>query len=127
MNSFLTGNMDQILRIVVMLGSICYLGIILYMLKKKHLTVRYSIIWLLSGLALLMFSVAPYIIFVIGNILHVQVPSNLVFMMLFAFVLLLLLSLSSIVSGFAEKIKKLTQQMALLEKRVRELEEKQEK
>lgn len=127
MNGFLSGNMDQILRILLMLGSFGYLGIILYMLKNKHLTVRYSIIWLLSGLALLIFSIAPYIIFVIGNLLHVQIPSNLVFMLLFAFVLLLLLSLSSIVSGFSEKIKKLTQQMALLERRVRELEDKQKK
>lgn len=127
MIDFLAGDMDKILRVVLMLGSIIYIGVILYMLKKKHLTIRYSIIWLLSGLALLVFSIAPYIVFVIGNFLHVQIPSNLVFMMLFAFVLLLLLSLSSIVSGFAEKIKKLTQQQALLEKRVRELEEKQDK
>ena len=39
-----------------------------------------------------------------------------------AFILLLLLSLSSIVSGFAEKIKRLAQENALLEERVRRLE-----
>ena len=38
-------------------------------------------------------------------------------------ILLLLLSLSSIVSGQAEKLKRMAQKMALLERRVRELEE----
>lgn len=122
MSSFLTGNIDQILRIFLLLGTILYLGVILLMLKKKLLTVRYSIIWLLSGLVLLVFAAAPYVVYVIGNLLHIEMPSNLVFTMLFAFMLLLLLSLSSTVSCFAEKIKRLSQQAALLEKRVRELE-----
>ncbi len=122
MSSFWVGDMNPILRIFLLLGTVCYLGVILFMLKKKLLTVRYAIIWLLSGLLLLVFAAAPYIVFVIGNLLHVEIPSNLIFTMLFAFVLLLLLSLSSAVSGFAEKTKRLSQQVALLEKRVRELE-----
>ncbi len=127
MNSFLAGDMDGNLRVLLLIGSLCYLGVILFMLKKKLLTVRYSIIWLLSGLVLLVFAAAPYVVYVIGNLLHIEMPSNLVFTMLFAFVLLLLLSLSSAVSGFAEKIKRLSQKTALLEKRVRELEaEKQQ-
>ena len=43
---------------------------------------------------------------------------------LFFGLLLLLLSLSSIVSGFAEKIKRMAQKQALLEQRVRQLEER---
>ena len=50
------------------------------------------------------------------------VTVNVVFLLVIAFILLLLLSLSSIVSGFAEKIKRLAQENALLEERVRRLE-----
>ena len=54
---------------------------------------------------------------------NMEMPVNVVFTLVLAFVLLLLLSLSTIVSGFAEKLKRLAQENALLEKRVRELEQ----
>lgn len=46
-------------------------------------------------------------------------PVNLVFMLMFCFVLLVLLSLSIGVSQLADKCKRLTQENAILEKRVR--------
>lgn len=91
-------------------------------LKKKKLTVRYSIIWLLSAGVLLVFAVFPYVVLVLTDLLGMAVPVNVVFLLVIAFILLLLLSLSSIVSGFAEKIKRLAQENALLEERVRRLE-----
>ena len=51
-------------------------------------------------------------------------PVNLVFMLMFCFVLLVLLSLSIGVSQLADKCKHLTQENAILEKRVRDLEKK---
>ena len=47
---------------------------------------------------------------------------NLVFLLLFCFVLLVLLILSVAVSDYADRLKRLTQENAMLEKRVRELE-----
>ncbi|MEG1367142.1 MAG: DUF2304 domain-containing protein [Oscillospiraceae bacterium] len=116
------GDMDRILRVLLLIGAVIYFIIIFFLLKKKKLTVRYSIIWLFSGFALILFAAVPYVIYVLGNILHVQMPVNLVFMLLFLFVLLLLLSFSIAVSEFSEKIKRLTQENALLEKRIRNLE-----
>ena len=84
---------------------------------------RYSIIWLMAGGALLVFAVFPYIVLVLRDWLNMEMPVNVIFTLVLAFVLLLLLSLSTIVSGFAEKLKRLAQENALLEKRVRELEQ----
>lgn len=42
-------SISPILRIGLLLGAVCYLALILWLLKKKKLTVRYSIIWLISG------------------------------------------------------------------------------
>ena len=102
-------SISPILRIGLLLGAVCYLALILWLLKKKKLTVRYSIIWLISA-------------GVLTDLLGMAVPVNVVFLLVIAFILLLLLSLSSIVSGFAEKIKRLAQENALLEERVRRLE-----
>lgn len=95
-------SIDHVLRIGLVLGAAGYLWLILWLLKKKKLTVRYSIIWLISALVLLVFAVFPYVVLVLTNLLGMAVPINLVFILVIAFMLLLLLSLSSIVSGFAE-------------------------
>lgn len=123
----LIGDMDSGLRIALIVGALLYIGVIFVLLKKKKMTVRFSIIWLMSGFALLVFAVFPYVIYVLRDLLHVEIPSNLVFMMLFAFVLLLLLGLSCAVSEFSEKMKRLTQTNALLEERIRVLEAQNKK
>ena len=110
-------SISPILRIGLLLGAVCYLALILWLL-----TVRYSIIWLISAGVLLVFAVFPYVVLVLTDLLGMAVPVNVVFLLVIAFILLLLLSLSSIVSGFAEKIKRLAQENALLEERVRRLE-----
>ena len=115
-------SISPILRVGLLLGAVCYLALILWLLKKKKLTVRYSIIWLISAGVLLVFAVFPYVVLVLTDLLGMAVPVNVVFLLVIAFILLLLLSLSSIVSGFAEKIKRLAQENALLEERVRRLE-----
>ncbi len=109
-------------RIVLIVCAFIYLFLILFLLKKKRLNVRYAIIWLFSSFVFILFAIVPYSVFVLRDLLKMEMPVNVVFVIVFCFVLLLLLSLSSIISDFAEKLKLLTQQHALLEKRVRELE-----
>ena len=116
-------NINLALRLDMFLGAVVFLVVILWLLKKGRLTVRYSIIWLMAGGALLVFAVFPYIVLVRRDWLNMEMPVNVIFTLVLAFVLLLLLSLSTIVSGFAEKLKRLAQENALLEKRVRELEQ----
>lgn len=111
-----------ITRIALFVGAVLYLLIILYLLKKKQLTVRYAIIWLMSAGALLVFAVFPYTALVLRDLLKMEMPVNAVFTVVLAFMLLLLLSLSSIASSFAEKQRRMAQQQALLERRVRDLE-----
>ena len=114
--------MELNFRIALIVGVLLYLGVIFYLLKKQRLGVQYAIIWLLSGAVLLLFALFPYIVLVMGDILKVLNPVNFVFLVILAFVMLILLSLSAVVSGFAVKIKALTQNAALLEHRIRELE-----
>lgn len=119
--------MPFILQICLIIGAFVYLFIILWMLKKDKLNVQYSIIWLISAGVFILISVFPVIIYRLIDIFHIEMPVNLVFLLIFAFILLLLLSLSIIVTGFSARIRKLSQTQALLEKRVRELEATLEK
>ena len=111
-------------QIVFILGALCLLLFVLWLLKRGALTVKYSLLWLLCGLVLLRFAVCPYLVYVIRDLLDMQVPSNVVFLLIDGFVLLLLISLSVAVSQLSEKSKRQAQSIALLENRVRELEQK---
>lgn len=122
----MNAHIEPLLRILLLIGVAVYLFVILWMMKKQKLLVRYSIIWLFSAAVLALFAVFPYIVLVLRDLTKIVTPSNLIFMMAIAFLLLISLCLTSIVSGLSEKIKKLAQQNALLERRVRELEEKRE-
>ena len=110
------------LQIWMLLGAAAYLLLIFWMLKTLRLNVRYSLVWLLFGLALVLFAAVPYVVFVLRDIFDIQMPSNLVFAMVIGFVLLISLSISAAITDFAERIKRLTQTVAILEKRVRQLE-----
>lgn len=115
-------NIPGALLWVLRIGAVLYLLLILFLIKKGKLNVQYSIIWIASAVALILFAVFPYLVAVLRDIFNIEMPVNLVFTLLFVFVLLQLLSFSTIVTGFAGKIKKLAQTQAMLEKRVRELE-----
>jgi hypothetical protein len=115
---------DSDLRILLILGAIALFGMIVWLIKNKKIEVKYSIIWLAFSATMILFAVFPYLVLVLGDISGVANPVNFIFMTLFVFILLILLSVSAVISGFSTKIKRLAQANALLEKRVRELEEK---
>jgi hypothetical protein len=96
-----------------------------YFLRKKALSLKYSLLWLLSALAMLVLSIFPSVLFFFADLLGFTLASNALFAILLGFVIVILLSLTSIVSRQNEHIKTLTQANALLEKRVRELEGEQ--
>ncbi len=110
------------LQLILLAGAVIYLLLIFRLLKIGKLSIKFSLLWLASGAVLVLFAVYPYVVYVLRDILEIQMPSNLVFLLLFCFVLLVLLILSVAVSDYADRLKRLTQENAMLEKRVRELE-----
>lgn len=114
--------MSSSMRYAILLAIAVYFVILVAMLRQKRLSLRYALLWLFSGLVLLVLSLFPGLLRMVTTTLGFQVQSNALFAILFFFVLLILMSLTSITSKQNEYIKRLVQQTALLEKRLRELE-----
>lgn len=114
--------MTEKFQAFMILGALVLLVIIFVLLKHGKMTVKYSLLWMCLSLVLLIFALFPYVVYVLRDLIDVEMPVNLVFMLMFCFVLMVLLSLSIAISQLAEKSKRLTQANAILEKRVRELE-----
>ena len=109
-------------QLYMLVGALALLLLIFVFLKKGLMTVKYSLLWLGLSIVLVIFAACPYVVFVLRDLLDIQMPVNLVFLLMFCFVLVVLLSLSIAIAQLADKCKRLTQENALLEKRVRELE-----
>jgi hypothetical protein len=109
-------------QIFLVTGVVCFLGIIVYLLRKNALSLKYSLLWLFSATAMLIIGIFPAVLVFISDLLGFTLPSNALFAILLGFVILNLLSLTSIVSKQTEHIKTLVQTNALLEQRIRELE-----
>ena len=103
------------LQLFMVLGALMLLCIIFTLLKRGLMSVKYSLLWLLLAVALVIAAAFPYVVYVLRDLL---------FLLMFCFVLVVLLSLSIAITQLAEKCKRLTQANAILEKRVRDLEEK---
>lgn len=116
----------QKLQIVLIVAIVIYFIIILYFLKKKALELKYTLIWLVAGVAMLVLVAFPQLMTFIIRLLGIQSNMNGLYIALISFIIMILMTLTSIVSRNAYKIKVLIQEIAILEKRVRDLEKNYE-
>ena len=114
--------MSNTLRMVLMIVLLCYFIAVFYFLKKKIFTLKYTLLWLLTGVVLGIFVLVPELLTIITSFLGIELPVNGLFTVCIGFILMLLMGLTAIVSGQSHKIRVLVQQVAILEKHIRELE-----
>ncbi|HJB20368.1 MAG TPA: DUF2304 domain-containing protein [Candidatus Fournierella merdavium] len=115
--------MNDLLYPLLAVGDLVFLLLIFLFVKHGKLSVRFSLAWFALGGVLLVFAAFPVVAKMLRALLRFEVVANMVFTLLFCFVLLVLLILSATASSQTEEIKRLAQQNALLEHRVRRLEE----
>lgn len=110
------------LRTVLICALIGYFIIILLFLKNKTLELKYTLLWMFSGGILAILVACPEILSWFVKRVGIQSNMNGLFITMFAFIIMIMMSLTSIVSRQTNKIKLLIQEIAILEKRVRDLE-----
>lgn len=115
------------LRIVLIIAVSAYFIIVLAFLKNKALALRYTLLWLAAGLILGIMVIWPKSLVIFVHMLGITSNMNGLFIMCIAFLVVILMSITSIVSKQSERIKNLTQTIAKMEKRIRELESVQKR
>lgn len=116
--------MTSSLRVFLIIGTILFTAIIVYLLRKKQMNIKYILLWLSTALVMLVVAIFPEILYGFSGLIGVEVPVNTVFMIIGMLTLVILLSITLIVSHLALQNRKLTQTIALLEERLRRLEKK---
>ena len=112
------------LRVTLIVVLIIYFAIILKLLKDKSLSLKYTLVWIFSGICMFILVLFPGLLLHMLRMLGIQGYMNGFFLFCIGFIMMILMSITSIVSRQNQKIRRLTQENALLEKRIRELEDK---
>lgn len=110
------------LRITLIIAVIFYFIFILYYLKNKMLELKYTLIWLAAGFVMVLLVAFPELLLTFVTIFGIESNMNGLYILGFAFVIMTLMTLTSIVSRQNLKIRILIQELSMMEKRIRELE-----
>lgn len=110
------------LRVAMLIAIVIYFVLLLHLLKKKSLNLKYTLLWIFSGCLMLFLSIFPQLLNWFASLVGIYEPTNALFAIIFFCIIIILMSLTSIVSKMNEKLKRIIQTIALVEKRVRELE-----
>lgn len=110
------------LRLTLIIAVVCYFIIILYFLKQKALNLKYTLLWLVAGVVMGILVIVPEFLVTVIHIFGIQDNMNGLFIFAIGFIIMILLSLTSIASRQNRKIRTLTQELAILDKHVRDLE-----
>lgn len=110
------------LRITLIVAVVCYFIIILYYLKKRMLELKYTLLWLIAGVVMGIMIFFPELLVVFVRMLGIESNMNGLYVICIAFIIAILMTLTSIASRQALKIRTLIQRISMLDKKIRELE-----
>lgn len=114
---------NKTLQVAMLLAVGVYFLFLLQLLKRKRLNLKYTLLWILSGVIMLILALFPGILNVFSELVGIYEPTNALFAIIFFCVIIILMSLTAIVSKLNNQMKRLAQAIALLDKKVREQEE----
>lgn len=91
-----------------------FLAWVLYLVRARRLSLRDSLLWLLSTAAGLVVTLFPALLQALAQALSIEVPSNALFAAAILYLTLNVLSLTIGLSGSASRVRRLAQECALL-------------
>jgi len=110
--------MDWRLQVFLSLCCLGFFGICINLLRKGIMEYKYALLWLVGSILMMMAVLFPEGLFALSSLVGIIDPTNMVFFLAFFMSLLIIFSLSIIVSRLSMQVRRLTQAVALLEKRV---------
>ncbi len=113
------------LQVVIALLALFMLLYLVNMVRTKKIDLRYCLSWMALVVLVLILDIFPFILFYITRLLGIETPSNMVFFVGYIFAIILIFSLTVSVSRLSDKVKILTQEIALLRKDMEDMRKEQ--
>jgi hypothetical protein len=100
--------------------------LVLELVRRKHLSERYAILWLIAAITLLVLAVWKGLLTSLSHDVGIDYPPSALFAVAIGLTIMILLHFSLAVSRLADQNKILAQRLALLAQRVQESEAQRE-
>ena len=104
----------DILKVSAIVASVVLLIIVVELIRQGRLKERYSLLWLLAGAVVMLFSLSRDLLEYTSHLFGIFYPPSFLFLIAFLFLLLITLHFSVVISGLTEKNKTLAQEVAAL-------------
>ena len=111
------------LQLLLIFSVLPGLLIMVNLIRKNTLELKYALLWLLMATTILGIMVFPQSIIDLTQLLGFQVPFNGLLFVGFYFLVAILFSLTIIVSKQSQRIKTLNQELAILKYEIKELKD----
>lgn len=114
-------------KLQIVAGIILILGLlwIVNMIRKRKLELKYALAWMVVIILMLLVDIFPPILSLISFLFGIATPVNTLFILGFIFALALLFILTVTVSRLSDRVRQLSQAVALNEKNIEELQLKE--
>jgi hypothetical protein len=106
--------MSVSLRIALIIVAIILIFLVISLLKKNKIPVKYSLVWILSSFIILILGIFPGFFAFFSNLLGFKTISNMVIGILIVILLMITIVLTVIVSEQTKKINLLIQELSML-------------
>lgn len=103
------------MRILIAIILVTCLIIIVNMIRKRSLELKYTLLWIFCDIALLIIDFFPFTMRKLADFLGIISPANMMFFLGFLFALMLIFSLTVSLSRETVRVRKLAQMVALRE------------
>ncbi len=107
-------------RLVPLVLAIAVVAFVVELIRRRKLREEYAMLWICASVVLLVFAVAPQLLWWIAKVTHVDYQT-LMLLLSFCFLSLVIVHLSVAVSRTSDDLRKLAQRMALLEQELCQL------
>lgn len=104
------------LRVILVVALVVGLIIVINMIRRKSLELKYALCWLMAIAALMVVALVPGLMGVISQALGIYSVMNMIFFLGFCFLLVITFTLTVALSRLSNRTRKLAQQLALYEK-----------
>ena len=105
--------MSIALRIALIVGAVALVALVIAGVRKSRMRIEDSLFWIVLSLLILVLSIFPYIGYWASSLLGVQSPVNFIMLLFVAVLIAKCFSLARQVSQLENKVKELTQRVAV--------------
>lgn len=112
--------MSQNLIFMVFGFALFLLFIIIYLLRKDKIPMKYALVWIFSALIILIVLLTPNLMKTISSLLGFELLSNMLICLFIGILMFITLALTVMISTQKKKVTLLIQEISLLKKELRD-------